>query len=234
MPNIITILAIAISVVVLLILAELLHLRNLKKRATKPVSSGRLVVPAPSEIKKANLKRFEEKSWVKNLGLRTSEQDIGRKQISKRLAEKEIIEKEETEEERKAKLKKKIDEIEERIIKKYSKSPDLTSRSSAMEIARETSELEAHEMEEQKAMEKETPEIYTLKDGEELSAEVEKFNQLLVEVYNDINTGHVSDARTHYNELLIIYKKLSPKVENKDELYKAVKDAREAIISVLQ
>ncbi|MDP4012949.1 MAG: hypothetical protein Q8R00_05090 [Candidatus Nanoarchaeia archaeon] len=233
MPNIITILAIAIFVVIVLILAEVLHLRNLKNRITKPAPSGRLVVPAPSEIKKSKIaqKREEATSWIKNLGFRTSEQEISRKQITKRIAEKEV---KEQEEDRKTRLKKKIDEIEAKIIKRYAKSPETTKDISAIELAKEESEFKAHELEEEQAIEKESPEIYKVKDGEELSADVEKFNQLLIEIYNDINTGNVSDARKNYNELLILYKELSKKVENKDELYQSVKDAREAIISVLR
>jgi len=232
MANVVLILSISIICIVLLILAEIFHLSKGKKKIPKPSSNSRIVVPTPSKIKKTTkipkTKPRERKPWFQKLGTRSSEQEITRQTIRKRESEKTVIEEKEFEKEesKRDKLRLKIKELEEKRGK-------ISPKTSAIELARERTEFAKLENEKSKAIEMEEPEIFSPSEPMPTN-EVDRFNDLIISIYNDINTGMVSDAKNHYQELLRIYSVLVKKVSNQEELYKAVKDVREALMAVLK
>jgi len=210
MVNTTVILGIAIACVTILILIEIIHLFKSKK-------PSRIIVPTPSKIKSPP--RPSRKPQLNSkLGSRVSTQDIGREKIKKRMSEKHISEKS-----KKDRLQEKLKELKNKKIPKKTR---------AMELARESTEFQTHESGLSEAVSNKEPEIYEPAE-ETPELEVDKFNELLIQIYNDINTGMVSDAKEHYQKLLKIYTNLVPKVENKEDLYNAVKDVREALIAVL-
>ncbi len=223
------ILVIGVILLIVLIVKELTYIKKLKlKRLIRGISLPqqykRTVVPSPSIVKESISSKEIPKShsWLKDITSRISEVELGRHILKTRLITKhaKAEAEKEFEQEKREKLKKKIAELEKKAIKQFVK-PTSDNIADAIELARETTEFEHSEQ----------PEIPIITYEQNST---DQFNSHLASLYKKINSNELSEAKATYRELIGIYNEIVDKVENKLDLYNAVKDAHDKLAAAIK